>query len=120
MRDLFFDIAFKNNTFLQSLNQEYRDSHFKVNYCHLVIIVIFKPQKHFDEDLWLLNKYMESKGNDRNAGVEASEGRIDNRLAEIDLIEDVMKFCASIPPNSEVTEEHWILFMDMVMVHYEV
>lgn len=60
------------------------------------------------------------KGNDRGATNELSEGRIDNKIAETRLISDVMSFCRDIEIGGEVTGDHWIVFLDLVMFHYEV
>lgn len=59
------------------------------------------------------------RGNNRGANNEVSAGRIDNKLAETLLISDILSFCHDIEINGDVTGEHWIRFLDIVMKHYE-
>jgi hypothetical protein len=59
------------------------------------------------------------RGDSRAAGIEKSAPRESQNL-EMILIEEVHGFCAKIPLHEEITQAHYVEFLDIVWRAYEV
>ena len=70
--------------------------------------------------MFLLYDYYKGRGDDRSADNERSAGRPANKKAELDLIDDILQYCHAIPVGSEVDEDHYLIFLNLVLRHYEV
>jgi len=60
------------------------------------------------------------RGMDRSGQNESNRGRPENKIAEGELITDVLAFCRARKIDAPVTEQCFAKFLNMVMVHYDV